>query len=448
MRLKRRVGSCVLAGAMLLSTGSLVFADSNINEETNYQYGIITDLDTARSSVRVDILNGKGDYDYEDIKIDFDEDEFLGYDSEDDFKDTDIIGDVIKYSFNEDHQIKHMEKILDFDKNMNFEINNVEFTNGYKVKSGILTEDIEHDELELDKKNFEISSDVVIFDSNGMEVVDDIEDIAILTLKSLEDKGEGANITIFYNDDDEVELMMLNSDDMDKTQYIGYVVDGNQKSDYTLVDIYDIDLGKMDEDIVVDELNSSSSDENDYKNVKERAVIYTENNDGELEIFTNQQDFENASEDSDYEFVTGKVIEDSSSRIKIEYASDNMETIKLNENTVVFKTDEKMDISDIDTDDVVTIVKEGKKAKLIKIYDMDEYLDQEIAEENGWEEFDENIIDVANDLIEDAKLIIERVDNLKESKKNLEDALKSKDEDEIKDCIEEIKNDLEFINNY
>ncbi|WXR63021.1 hypothetical protein WG909_07505 [Peptostreptococcaceae bacterium AGR-M142] len=450
MRLKRRVGSCVLAGAMLLSTGSLVFADSNINEETNYQYGIITDLDTAGSIVRLDILNEKGDYDYKDIKIDFDKKEFLGYDSEDDFKDADIIGDVIKYSFNEDHQIKHMEKILDLDKNMNFEINNVEFTNGYKVKSGMLTEDIEHDELELDKKNFEISSDVVIFDSNGMEVVDDIEDIAILTLKSLEEKGEGANITIFYNDDDEVEMMMLDSDDMDNTQYIGYVVDGNQKSNYTVVDIYDIDSGKMDEDVVAEELNSSSVDENDYKNVKERAVIYTKNNNGELEIFTNQQDFENASEDSDYEFVTGKVIEDSSSRIKIEDASGRIEYITLNANTAVFETDEKVDISDIAKDDVVTIVKEGKKAKLIKIYDMREESDQEIAKENGWEESDEDeyIIDAANDLIEDAKVLIERVDNLKESKKNLEDALKSKDEDEIKDCIEEIKNDLEFINNY
>lgn len=448
----RRIESLVLAGAMVLSTGSLVFADSNINEETDFKYGIITDYNTAKQNVQLDILKGKSNdnYKYRDIEIDFDKKEFLGYENKKEFEMDDAIGDVIKYSFNEDGEINHMEKILDLDQDMNFEINNTEFTNGYKVKSGILTDDIENDELELDNKHFEISPDVIIFDISEVENISYIEDVEILSLKSLEDKGEGAHVNIFYNDDDEVEIMMLNSDDMDKTEYIGYILDGNQKSYNTLVDIYDIDSGKMDEDIVVAELNSSLADEKDYINAKERAVVYTKNIDGELEIFTNQQDFENVFEDRDYEFVTGKVIEDSSSRIKIKDASGRKESITLNANTATFETDEKVDISDIDTDDIVTIIKKGKKAKLIKIYDMSEESDQEIAKENGWDESDEDeyMIDVANDLIEDAKIIIEKVDNLKESKKNLEDALNSKDKDEIKDCIEEIKEDLEFINNH
>ncbi len=447
----RRIESLVLAGAMVLSTGSLVFADSNIkmDNETNLEYGIITDFDSSKEGALIKILN-QDEKIYSNMELDFDEDEFLGYDNEDDFRNSDIIGDVIKYSVNTDGEVDYIEKILDLDDDMKFEINDIKFEDNYKVKKGMLTDDIENGKLELDNNNFDIKSDVIIFDISEVENISDIEDIEILSLKSLEDKGEGAQVTIFYNDDDEVEMMMLNSDDMDKTEYIGYILDGNQKSDNTLVDIYDIDSGKMDEDIVVAELNSSLADEKDYINAKERAVVYTKNIDGELEIFTNQQDFEDVFEDRDYEFVTGKVIEDSSSRIKIKDASGRKESITLNANTATFETDEKVDISDIDTDDIVTIIKKGKKAKLIKIYDMSEESDQEIAKENGWDESDEDeyIIDVANDLIEDAKVIIEKVDNLKESKKNLEDALNSKDKDEIKDCIEEIKEDLEFINNH
>ncbi|MCT4583395.1 MAG: hypothetical protein N4A54_00600 [Peptostreptococcaceae bacterium] len=447
----RRIESLVLAGAMVLSTGSLVFADSNIkmDNETNLEYGIITDFDSSKEGALIKILN-QDEKIYSNMELDFDEDEFLGYDNEDDFRNSDIIGDVIKYSVNTDGEVDYIEKILDLDDDMKFEINDIKFEDNYKVKKGMLTDDIENGKLELDNNNFDIKSDVIIFDISEVENISDIEDIEILSLKSLEDKGEGAHVNIFYNDDDEVEMMILNSDDMDKTEYIGYILDGNQKSDNTLVDIYDIDSGKMDEDIVVAELNSSLADEKDYINAKERAVVYTKNIDGELEIFTNQQDFEDVFEDRDYEFVTGKVIEDSSSRIKIKDASGRKESITLNANTATFETDEKVDISDIDTDDIVTIIKKGKKAKLIKIYDMSEESDQEIAKENGWDESDEDeyIIDVANDLIEDAKVIIEKVDNLKESKKNLEDALNSKDKDEIKDCIEEIKEDLEFINNH
>lgn len=426
-------------------SGDLVHIQGKAESSSSEKYAIITDINTSKKNAKIDILTAEEKIS-SDMALDFDEDEFLGYDDEDDFKSDDVIGDVIKYTVNSDNEIDHIEKIAELNSSLELKVANTKFEDDFEVKMGKLTDDFKSDELEIDNDDLSVDSKVVVFKYDEIDSLKDVEDIETQKYEKLDGKGEDENVVVFYNDDEEVELILLTSDVSSDDEAAGYIVDANQKSDESVADIHKFGEDKKDEDQVVDELNGSSADEDDYKDIKERVVIYTENSDGELEIFTTQEEYEKEFSDRDFEFVTGKVIEDSSSSIKIETADGDKETITLNSSTLVYETDDKEDRSDIDKDDIVTVLKEGKKARIVKIYDMDEDLDQEIAAENGWDEKDfDDLKDDAEDLIEDYEDMDEddyTADSWKDLKDAIEDmkeAIDDKDEDDLRKAIADVK---------
>lgn len=427
-------------------SGDLVHIQGKAESSSSEKYAVIIDNDKSKRNPKIDIINSEGKK-VRDLELDFDEDEFLGYDSEDDFEKDDVIGNFIKYTMNSDGEIDHMEKIASFDSDFEkVEVADTDFEDDYKVKKAKLTDDFKEDELEIDNDDLSVDSKVVVFKTDEVEDEKTIDDIETQDYKKLDDKGDGEEVVVFYNDDEEVELIILSNDISSDDEAAGYIVDANQKSDNSVADIHKFGEDKEKEDQKVDELNGSSADEDDYKDIKERVVVYTENSDGELEVFTTQKEYEKEFSDRDFEFVTGKVIEDSSSSIKIRTADGDKETITLNSSTLVYETDEKEDRSDIDKDDIVTVLKEGKKARIVKIYDMTEDLDKEIAEENGWDEKDfDELKDVAKDLIEDYEDMDED-DYTADSWKDYEDAIDDmkeaiddKDEDDLRKAIADVK---------
>lgn len=426
-------------------TGDLVHIQGKAESSSSDKYAIITDINTAKSNPKIDLLNSEEKI-TANMALDFEKDEFLGYDDEDDFKDKSVIGDVIKYTVNSDNEIDHMEKIAELDSDFKLKIADTDFEDDFKVKMGKLTDDFKSDELEIEKDDLSVDSKVVVFKYDEVEEYNDVEDIDVQKYEKLDGKGEDEEIVVFYNDDDEVELILLTSDISSDDEAPAYVIDANQKSDYTVANIHKYGQDKADEDVEVDELNGASSDKYDYKNIKERVVVYTENSDGELELFTTQEEYEKEFEDGDYEFVTGKVTEDSSSRIKVETAEGDEVVITLNSSTLVFETDEEEDRSDIDYKDIVTVLKEGKKARIVKIYDMTEDLDKEIAEENGWDEKDfDDLKDIAEDLIKDYNKLDEddytasTWKKLQDAIEDAEEAIDDKDEKDLRDAIADMK---------
>lgn len=228
-------------------------------------------------------------------------------------------------------------------------------------------------------------------------------------------------------------------DTVELEEHSGYIMYAGAEEDYPVVE-----MDTLDEDYIVTKINGEESKREDYKKVQSRVVVYTQNSDGELQLYTTQQAYEDGNEYGDYEFITGQIVDERGGKsVEIEDISGKIKFIDIGSDTNIFEDCDK--VEDVEIDDMVTILTDGRKALTVKIYDMDEDLDIDIAKENGLDESSFDIKDSANDLIDEADYILNRVEELKESKINLQKALETNNKEDIKDNIQELKEIIEEI---
>lgn len=423
--------------------GDLVHIQGKAESSSSDKYAVIYGRKNDTLNPEVDLMLADGTK-KKGVEIDFEEDEFIGYDKASDFGKDEVVGDVIKYTMNSDGEIDHAEKVAELDEDMDIHATNEDFEDDYKVVEEKLTDDFEDDEMEVDDDSYAVRSNVTVFEFTDVKSLNTVDEVEIVDFKKLEDKGDGEEVIAFYNDDEEVELIILKSSISSDDELVGYVVNSLRSDSEAVVDMYAYDENedgedaKLEEDLQVEELNGSSTNEDSYKDIDNRAVIYTKDSTGDLEVFTTQEDFEKEFDDSKFEFVTGVVKDKSGKNVTLITIDGEKVNFDVESDTVIVEDEDLQDSGDIDEDDnqVITVIKEGRDARVIKIYDMEDSLDRKIAKEHGYAKFDD-LKDDAEDLLEKIEDDYDEDDYTTDSWEKLEDAI-----DEMKDAMDDDDEDI------
>ena len=329
-------------------------------------YGVVTGTDTSFGDTSVKILTTKEEVvTYE---FDADDEDFMGgYTKESDVKK----GDVVKYTLDKDGEIDSIQKIAEYDATDILKIADAD--DDFTPKAGELTDDFTDDNMEVDGKDYNVASNVIVFDyTEGLKSdnsIDDLDDVEVVDFASLEDKGDGDDVVFFVDDNNEVQLIVLVAQIKSDDERAAYVLDKWTKDGDPFVELVEFGKdGKADFEIDGGKVSDA-----------ETIVVFTENTDGTIDISSIT---DGESEEGDFMFYTGTVSDISGKYIELEDEDGNeIETFKADSDVVVYETDDEKDFSDIDEDDMITAVVKDGKAVVIKIYDADDSKDMDLYKE-------------------------------------------------------------------
>ncbi|KDR96170.1 S-layer homology domain-containing protein [Peptoclostridium litorale DSM 5388] len=329
-------------------------------------YGVVTAKDESFGDVSVKILTNKEEVvTYE---FDADDEDFMGgYTEEDDVQK----GDVVKYTLDKDGEIDSIQKIAEYDATDILKVADAD--DDFEPLAGELTDDFTDDSMEVDNKDYNVASNVLVFDyTEGLKSdnsIDDLKDVEVVDFASLEDKGDGDDVVFFVDDNDEVQLIVLVAQIKSDDERAAYVLDKWTKDGDPFVELVEFDKdGKADYEIDGGKVSDA-----------ETIVVFTENTDGTIDVSSVT---DGKSEEGDFMFYTGTVSDISGKYIEVEDKDGNeIETFKADADVVVYETDDEKDFSDIDEDDMITAVVKDGKAVVIKIYDEDDSNDMDLYDE-------------------------------------------------------------------
>jgi hypothetical protein len=289
--------------------------------------------------------------------LDFDKDEFIGYDDEEDIKE----GDVVKYTLNSDGEVDSMVRVAHV-KDGTVEADAGQKEDDFIVAEGKLTDDFMNESVEIADNDYVVDDDVVVFDYteayDESDKVDDVSDVEVVDYSKLPDKGENDNIIYVLDDRDAVKLIVLIEDIQSDDEIAGYVVDKWTKDGDPYVEVV-----LPGEDTVTYEV-----DENDELVSEENIVIFTENSDGTVDVVSAVYGVTD-----DFKVYTGIVDDVDGKYVRlVNVDGSKLVTFKDSSDTVYYEEDDVMDFSDVDEGDYIRVAVKDGYAKVVKLYDLDE----------------------------------------------------------------------------
>jgi hypothetical protein len=345
--------------------------DADVSSKDEYGIVLGTNVDDFdNDEIEIKLLNAAGDKEV--YEVDYDEDEFLGFDSSvdteaelaEDPADNEyglVDGDIVKYTLNGDGEIDSL--IVINDRGDNKSENGITITEeDFNIDFGTLSDDLDEDSIELGSDNFTVDSNILVFDYSES----DPADVETVTYSSIVDAGDGDDVLVVSDDNGEAEFLVyynasLGSDD----EFTGYVLETMKKGEDDYVELVMQD--GTTEEYEVDDVQGGYSNLNE-----ETIVVYEMNADGTIDIIGS---LEEPGQSEDFDFVVGQVIDVDGSYLKIRTTSTTATTIdvtvKVDSDTVVYQEDDEKDDNDIDEFDVISLTKDGSHAKVVKIYDID-----------------------------------------------------------------------------
>jgi len=353
--------------AILDAKGYVRHLTTDAKASSNDLFGVITATDTEFGDVEVKLLNNEEAVVKYELDVD-DEDFMGGYASEADIEE----GDVVKYTLDKSGKIDSIQLVTSYnDATGVYSIGDED--DDYTPVNGTLTDDFTKDSMEVDGKDYVVSSGVVVFDYvKGLKAdektIDDLEDIESIKFSSLNDKGDGKKVVFFTDKNDEVDLIVLVDKVKSSDERAAYVLKKWTKDGDTYIEM--VEYGKEGKvDIEVD---------GNKKIVEEESIIvFTENNDGTIDVVDLD---EGVSPEEDFTLYTGMVSDVSGRFITVNevgvdgkvYAEGNkIETVRAESSVVVYETDDENDFTDVDEKDLVTLAVKDGKIQAVKIYDID-----------------------------------------------------------------------------
>lgn len=382
--------------------------DSAVKSSSQDMYGVITGIDKSYKNPSIKVL-GK-DEKKATYEIDFDKEKFAGlsgYDSngvgmkdktellesadKGTGKEFKLEGALIKYNVNKDGEIDKFE-VIAVPKTLNvgttalttadFDFNK-SYSKDFTVAYGTMTDDVDKDSVQIDKRDYNTSKDIVVFDYNKSidkdDKVIDPEDAKVVDFNKLDGKGDKKPAIVLLDRNKEVQFMSLLGQVSSSDETAAYVSKAWKKSgdDYVEMSVFGKD-GKL-QSVEVDSYSVKGI--SNFKDFAERVIVFNENSDGTIEIVGASSN-ENSSME-DYKVFTGRVTDVSGSTVKLDLDADGKsdETFKVESNAVVFEGDDSKSNSDIDEEDFITVAVKRGKAEAVKLYDEDENLDASIFKE-------------------------------------------------------------------
>ena len=361
--------------------------DSDVDTSSTDKYGIVTSIDWERnkdgSATGIKDLDIVNEEDEEvTYKLDFDADDFIGYDDEEEFEE----GHIIKFTLNSDAEIDSAVFAAAFDGtdlDANYETDGDDFTtSGNSLLS--LDDEFEEDEVEIDGTDYIISSNIKVLDI--YDIGTDFEDAEIVDYDDLVGSGKaGDNVFFATDDNDEIVFLVLVGDIKDTDEFTAYVEKVFTKDgDITL----DIVLPGGDTETYV--ANDGNADADDVE--AGDLIVYTEAG-GDIDIEAINSDT------SDFE-ISKETIEKDGSYLVID---DNK--YKTNSKTVYYDyDDDPIKFRDLEDGDIAYIATEGRYVKLVSRTDEAEDVDGDgdVATKGKvtYINTDENLIEVDDEVLE------------------------------------------------